>query len=1159
MALFSKFRDSINYENLDVDKLTEEEKYAYLTKFLDSNVNNPIIFDIIDSLPKETQSMVADSIIIQYCDNKNNDFAHKLIDKYFNDYYLKEYVFKYNVYPYIYYATIAFEKIYNKLSQEEIEYVLRAYYNKNSKSELEILVKNNYDISFLFDCDYLFSSGFNIISPEQRFQLLLKSDKNITSSYLYGLNKEDQIYIRVFKDGYFGFDENDIEDIKKFFLKYYKEIINNKDKINNYLIDSFNRNDINTIIDELDLDDNIKNELKSIFAIEVDEYEDLYKMSLEESAEYIMSISHDELIKIIRNSKLYFRMGSLPKEKQIEIIKISNDYLNRASEELIDEILKNKIIEVSNEMLLSLVRYDNYVNILTDDEPKEYKSNISEIYNYYAFDTEKDCIDFIERAKLVDEDANYLEVINKVAEKLIKFNSKHKFRFNNINTKELLEKYPNIIKILDITSLSEENLLYLYDSLKNDLDYLAIKLKICNKDANYNDDIIRFLTLADVNEYDKLEGYGVNNLYADICELMFYGKLPKELVKKVYSYDKIINYLSYPKKEDLMQVSRLLDILDPTGKLTIMFNKINERELRTKINKNKDTPNVSTAQFRFLQNALVILKNIRKIEELYKTNPNLLFTFNYELLNILDWDDITFYSKYASINDLHLEKLLNNKEAVRKQIDYVKEHLPNYREEVYLMLLFFSKMNDTDQKEYFEKFNVNDTIYFIHEKPLFVSDIVFVDLLEKIKNNESNKTKNIIQNENITKEELLNVICLKVLGISYEMVNKIYYEFFSDLDILLKDKSILNEEEIDYIDKLYKVKELINIDNVEQLKDEYLKKYQNVKTPDYVISLKIQKDLRILYNKEKIDKLYSPKEKDFQRNIFGVKVYELSSEFNMLLTVVGAYVKSSKLKFNPYKDWNNPSKNTNQNICTSLINESNLSFARQPDSIIFGFYNLNENDIVKEAPYDLGSNSSSIVVKTHVEGQCRTTKNEIDNTRHGHNELLVSRINGTKKRQPDYIIAVDTVTPQDINAARAFGIPIVCINTVRIAKYNVNKINNAMNYLNNNIDISKLKELIILYNNNYTGLITLSTSLLKKYYAPLKFENHLLDYIKMIIETRNKSLIYECLEVVKEEYSKYEDIPREYWPYDFRIFTKFLENILNIRTIESNNLTQIMK
>ena len=150
-----------------------------------------------------------------------------------------------------------------------------------------------------------------------------------------------------------------------------------------------------------------------------------------------------------------------------------------------------------------------------------------------------------------------------------------------------------------------------------------------------------------------------------------------------------------------------------------------------------------------------------------------------------------------------------------------------------------------------------------------------------------------------------------------------------------------------------------------------------------------------------------------------------------------------------------------------------------------------------------------------------TIKNIIAHTRTGHNELLLKRNIITGKRQPDYIIAVDKIRPKDIKAAKEFNIPIVVINTLKITKYNLKKMKDIIKGLEENIDISKLNELIILFNNNYAGLITLDKVIINKYYKPLNMEKFLMNYAKKITSIGNNEMVSQYIEILKNEKNKY--------------------------------------
>jgi hypothetical protein len=182
----------------------------------------------------------------------------------------------------------------------------------------------------------------------------------------------------------------------------------------------------------------------------------------------------------------------------------------------------------------------------------------------------------------------------------------------------------------------------------------------------------------------------------------------------------------------------------------------------------------------------------------------------------------------------------------------------------------------------------------------------------------------------------------------------------------------------------------------------------------------------------------------------------------------------------------------------------------------------------------------------------------ISNTRHGHNELLLKRNVDDKKRQPDYIIAVDNIKPKDIKAAKEFGIPIVLLNSEKIIQYNIERMLSIISDLYETMDINKLQELIVLYNNNYSGMITFNKNSIK-YLKSIDMEAYLMECAQRIVSTGDKKLINDFIMVMNNEFDKYYRMPEEYIPYNYKVVIEYLMNSLSMvdertTTTEKNNM-----
>ena len=309
--------------------------------------------------------------------------------------------------------------------------------------------------------------------------------------------------------------------------------------------------------------------------------------------------------------------------------------------------------------------------------------------------------------------------------------------------------------------------------------------------------------------------------------------------------------------------------------------------------------------------------------------------------------------------------------------------------------------------------------------------------------------------------------------------------------------------------------------------------------------------MKTIYNPAK-----SQVQEEIEYNGKKINVCNPGDEWNMLITVVGAYVQNDNMATNPKAEWNNEDKNVNHEICTSLIGNDNVSMARaDKDSVILGFSDLDENDINKEACYDLASNSNGVEVLTGKEAQFMTTKYLVSNTRTGHNEVLLERSKKTEsgeivRRQPNYVIAVNTISESAKRAAADFDVPIVFINTKQLAQREKAKLDETTKgMLQGDITEEDLREMVVKYHNNCSGLIVTDPKSYKQYFSPRKMKktfNKVADKISKIedISERKRLAISYKKQLLLEKYKRREN-KGKFLPFKFDKIIGKLDQIIS--------------
>ena len=92
MKLITKLKYPKVYKKIvNVNELSEEEKYAYFRRIIEENLDVNFITQIIETYPSDQQSFVADRIIliIYGIDDKYVKYCEELVDKYLDEDILK--------------------------------------------------------------------------------------------------------------------------------------------------------------------------------------------------------------------------------------------------------------------------------------------------------------------------------------------------------------------------------------------------------------------------------------------------------------------------------------------------------------------------------------------------------------------------------------------------------------------------------------------------------------------------------------------------------------------------------------------------------------------------------------------------------------------------------------------------------------------------------------------------------------------------------------------------------------------------------------------------------------------------------------------------------------------------------------------------------------
>ena len=187
-------------------------------------------------------------------------------------------------------------------------------------------------------------------------------------------------------------------------------------------------------------------------------------------------------------------------------------------------------------------------------------------------------------------------------------------------------------------------------------------------------------------------------------------------------------------------------------------------------------------------------------------------------------------------------------------------------------------------------------------------------------------------------------------------------------------------------------------------------KFQRVKFDSIKLEQKLKKAYANEYNAT-LTQLndMQPVEEQLQDrfDLQAYKVYDVGTDFNILMTSIAPY--NSNFPQNYCEDWNRQ-ENISQGFCCSYIRNDMLGHPPVPH-VCYGFSNMDAKSLIISSVDDMGSNMSNGLVEKVAYDNVRfySPNHQInavyDESGYGFNEMVYSRMQNGKKKQPDYTIA----------------------------------------------------------------------------------------------------------------------------------------------------------
>lgn len=379
-----------------------------------------------------------------------------------------------------------------------------------------------------------------------------------------------------------------------------------------------------------------------------------------------------------------------------------------------------------------------------------------------------------------------------------------------------------------------------------------------------------------------------------------------------------------------------------------------------------------------------------KYQNLLKENRNLNDTLNFRILNS-KYNFLTEDLKYFVTDPDTEERLLSLDDEELLVFKFLYENITKITQNKYSYLDSFLKAlgttpfnllankvqkyqnltHDLAQNIFSEKIDssILNLLFYLYSSDLKYPLNTFDDVLNF--NNQS-----ILDEMPYSKSKLL----LSSYGISLETAKSIDYKY--DLTALPSTKIKQN---------IAQIKSIVNGNSI----------VDHTFNPLETLTLEenIKKEYAYAFN----EAFYKPQGE--YKTIEGIKIYEPTSDFYMLITALGAYQKDYQNPENYYESWFQ-NETRYHGIPCSLIAEDNLATA-QVKNVILGFTDLNPSGLLLCGYNDLSSTEKAKTFNPSAtkNSNFMTPSNLIDHTRSDHNEIVYDREDRERKTKvsPSYV------------------------------------------------------------------------------------------------------------------------------------------------------------
>lgn len=687
---------------------------------------------------------------------------------------------------------------------------------------------------------------------------------------------------------------------------------------------------------------------------------------------------------------------------------------------------------------------------------------------------------------------------------------------------------------------------YSYDIMKK-----AIPLK---------PDLIESCEVSDKTQYDELCrlaiscGYEITSEYA----LTHWGS------KMCTNYDLMAKYISsHPNfilNVEITNSDEMLKLIDIAINSGLELNRLNQNQLLQlflSVDETKWPNYLDTNTIDYLQKAKTLYVNN---DEISKTvNPRFLSD---EITSHFTKAQVEILSCYPKLQEKIL-KLSPNSSGAK----IIYELVDKYKDNLEWIPILEKSLDNINSPEYVNLLSsINGKELSSEEKEnlmylLMTNNHLDISSFEELKNIDSVRENYInMLIERNTLGSLKTAYFEKTFGIDLATAINLVNLYGKSLESNTID-SLDEKSRLEFI-LLENMKKIIGLNNLDVLK--YYVENINLEfvvKPDLMVTYEAR--LKYLFTQEFNKSFTKPLQEDkVISNINGEQDLDIylaagrdgKKKCRMMITSIGAYT-SMEEPDDYYASWN-IDKIASHGCCCSYVGEKNLGTA-EVKYCCLGFTDYELGALQLSGPYDLCSASTkdSYQISSMYSSMYLLPDDVLGYTRHTHNETVWERRNISGdvmfKKQPSYIVYfVDNFEdrlsdPEAMKqwesvkkAAANFSIevdgvkkslPIMVVEREKIAKSQLEIIQNKLNEFKTTLDSKLIKDVISDYESNYAGNREYHLNISEKYFP--KHEQLSDSVVGKIIETIEKiyttehniaiECIYELEKAVRNEQEKY--------------------------------------